>query len=378
MPKLSPVRSLLAGANVRPLRMSNEDVEDFRALEQLGINMGSPEDLATAAHYFGMDAAPDPVATVYPLTIPNQIAYLQAWMPGFVVAALAAQTIDKLVGVQTIGAWEDEEVIQSTMEYTGIAQLYGDYTNIPLASWNVGFERRTIVRFEEGLRVGKLEEARTGRAGVNSAARKRIGAQRALDFQRNRIGFWGFYNGANRTYGFLNDPGLPAYVTVAAGASASTLWSTKTFLEITADIRAAVGALIAAGQGMVQAGPMAQDATPMVLALPLGADNFMGVTSEFGNSVAEWLRKTYPRMRIVTAPELVGANGGANVFYLYVENIEDGESDDGGQTFVQMVPERFRMVGTEQGAKAYVEDFTNATAGVMCKRPFLVVRRSGI
>ena len=74
---------------------------------------------------------------------------------------------------------------------------------------------------------------------------------------------------------------------------------------------------------------------------------------------------------------LTGANGGANVFYLYAERVEDG-STDGGNVIAQMVPVRFMSLGTERTAKGQIEDFTNALAGVMCKRPWAVVRRSGL
>jgi hypothetical protein len=35
-------------------------------------------------------------------------------------------------------------------------------------------------------------------------------------------------------------------------------------------------------------------------------------------------------------------------------------------------------LGVEKKSKAYVEDYTNATAGAMCKRPYAVVRYSGV
>ncbi len=67
-----------------------------------------------------------------------------------------------------------------------------------------------------------------------AAESKRESAGLALEQQRNAVGFYGYNSGNNFTYGFLNDPNLPAYMTVAAtGTGSSTLWSTKTFLEIT-------------------------------------------------------------------------------------------------------------------------------------------------
>lgn len=370
--KVSEVHSSISGRDVRPVQMSAEDVADYAELSALGIDVGNPRHLR--AMMAALDAAPNPQPTVYAPTVPTPVQFLQAWLPGFVHTVTQVQTADEIMGVVTAGSWEDEEIVQGTMEPTGYPQLYGDYNNVPLASWNVGYERRSVLRFEEGLRVGVLEELRAGRARVNSAATKRGAAATALDIQRNRIGFYGFNGGENRTYGFLNDPALPAYVNVAGGP-----WAGKDFLGITADIRTAVGALIVQAGGHVRAGPNANNATPLTLVLPLGADNFLGVTSEFGNSVADWLSKTYPNMRVIGGvPELVGANGGANVFYLFAERITDGASDDGGQTWAQIVPTKFKTLGVEQQVKAYVEDYSNATAGALLKRPFLLVRYSGI
>jgi hypothetical protein len=39
---------------------------------------------------------------------------------------------------------------------------------------------------------------------------------------------------------------------------------------------------------------------------------------------------------------------------------------------------KFQVLGVEQKAKGYLEDYTNATAGIMCKRPYAVIRRSGL
>jgi hypothetical protein len=355
--------------------MTAEDVADYRELSRLGIDL---DERTVRAMMAGLDAAPDLQPTVYAGTAVTPVQFLQNWLPGFVSAITQARTIDDLVGITTAGDWEDEEVVQGTMEPTGLAQLYGDYTNVPLASWNLAFERRTIVRFEEGMQVGVLEEARASKVRVASAARKRASATLALDIQRNRVGFYGYNSGNDRTYGFLNDPSLPAYVNVPNGAAGTPQWSTKNFQEITADIRNAVGALIVQGGGVIKGGPNAQNPTAMTLALPLGTDNYLSVTTDFGMSVADWLKKTYPNMRVVVAPELAAANGGANVFYLYADEINDGDSDDGGQTFIQIVPTKFKTLGVEKRAKNYLEDYANATAGIMLKRPYAVVRRSGI
>lgn len=344
-------------------------------LGRIGLDIGNDAMLQEMIAYASQDAAPNLQPTVLTGSMASPVQFLQAWLPGHVRIVTQVQTIDEILGKQTVGDWEDEEIIQGVLEPTGLAQLYGDHTNIPLASWNVSYERRTIVRHEEGLRVGKLEEARAGKARINDAAEKRAAAATALDIQRNRVGFYGFNGGLNRTYGFLNDPNLPAYVSVSGGA-----WSGKDFIAITNDIRSWVGALAVQSGGLVRV--RGANATKLTLVLPLGADNYLSVVSAFGNSVQDWLDKTYPSLRVVTSPELTNANGGANAAYLFAETVPAGggqnTGDDGGQTFAQLVPTSFKTVGVEQGAKAYVEDYSNATAGVLTKRPFLVYRASGI
>jgi hypothetical protein len=240
-----------------------------------------------------------------------------------------------------------------------------------MASWNTTFETRHIVRFEEGMQVGRLEEARAAAMKANSPAEKRKAASSALEIIRNLVGFFGYNEGANRTYGLLNDPSLPAYANVAAGTG-GTEWMFKTFLEITADIREMISALRVQSQDRID-----PSKTPLVLALATSARDYLSVTSDFGNSVADWLQKTYPNVRVESVPEFDGANGGDNVMYLYAESVDD-ESTDDSRTFVQVVPAKFQTVGVEQKAKSYMEDYTNATAGTLLKRPFAVIRRSAI
>lgn len=297
--------------------------------------------------------------------------FLQNWLPGIVRQVTKIRNADALMGVQTVGSWEDEEVIQTAAELTGKAELYGDVTNIPLAGYSATYERRSIIRFEQGVMMGTLEEARAAKANISMSIEKRAAAAEALDIIRNRVAFYGYNQPDTRVFGFLNDPGLPAYANVAAGADGLT-WAVKTFLEITRDIREMVTALVTQSGGRIRP----QD-TDMTLAMPLGFEEYMGVTSDFGVSVADWLSKTYPRIRVETAPELAGANGGANVAYLYAERVADSGTD-GGEVIAQIVPARFQALGTEKRAKGVVEDYTNALAGVMVKRPYGCVRRSGL
>lgn len=345
------------------------DAAEYAQLLKLGIDIPPNvlrQMMLAASAMTGMDALDFPLTTP---SVTTPVQFLQNWLPGFVQIITGARRIDELVGMSTTGAWEDEEVVQGIMELLGGSVPYGDYTNIPLSSWNVNFDERTVVRFEEGMQVGLLEEARASRMRANSAASKREAASLALEIQRNSIGFYGYNGGANLTYGFLNDPALPAYVEVPAGASGGHIWASKTFLEICADLRTAFSALRAASQDTID--PMK---TRTILALPTSVIDYLSVTAVYGTeSVREWLAKTYPNCEPVSAPELELAYAGDNVFYLYAEMVSDGSSDD-GRVFIQPVPTKFRVNGVQQMAKGYTESYSNATAGVWCKRPYAVVR----
>lgn len=357
-------KSFIRGRDVRPFtNFAVDSIDDVLALEQIGICMD--EKVLGEA----MDAL---TPTLTPASLGVPIQFLQSWMTGFVKILTAPRLIDEITGISTMGNWEDETVVQGSLERTGRALIYDDYTNIPLSSYNLAYVTRNIIRFEEGMLVGRLAAARAARVNVDEAAIKRDAAAMALDIARNDVGFLGFNNGLNNTYGFLNDPNLPAYITVAVGASASTLWSTKTYLEITKDLRAAIQQLRTQTQGLVDPKRM-----QLTLVLPTDVVDYLSVTSDFGNSVQEWLNENYPEIRIISAPQLNNANGGANVFYLFADSIPEQSTDD-GRTFTQIVPTRFMLLGVEQRAKGYLEDYSNATAGIMTKRPFAVVRYTGI
>lgn len=374
--KPSQIHSAIEAANVRPFALDAAAItaDVVADLRRVGINV-TMRQAATMLQHMGLDGVgmDDTQPLITTASIPTPVQFLQSWLPGLVQVITAARKADRLMGIMTVGNWEDEEIVQGVLEPAGDAVLYGDFTNVPLSSWNLNFERRTVIRFEKGFEVGLLEDARAARVRVNSAAEKRNSAALALEIIRNRVGFFGFNAGANRTYGFLNDPGLPAYVTVAnTGTGPSTLWSTKTFLNITGDIRTAMAALQTQSQDTIDL-----ERAPLVLAVATAVYQYLSVTSDFGISVRDWLKQNYPNLRVESAPELNAANGGANVFYLYAEKVEDGGTD-GGQVWAHLVPAKFQALGTEKRAKGYVEDFSNALAGVMVKRPYAIVRRSGV
>jgi hypothetical protein len=358
----------LDGRQVKPFR--NYDVQKYglKPLAKLGIEIKNSF-LTEMYKGIGMDSLQ---ATVTTPSSPVLIQFLQNFMPGFIEVITAVRRIDELTGITIAGAWEDEEIVQGIKEKTNLAVPYLDYTNVPLASWNVNYEKRTNLNFEQGILIGVREEAQAARIRINTAAEKRESAALGLEIVRNLIGFYGYNSGLNLTYGFLNDPGLPAYNTAPNGASGSSTWASKTYLEIVADLKFMAQTLRIQSQDNID--PLNDETT---LGVATAAVDGLSQVSQFGNSVREFIKETYPKMRIVSAPEMSAANAGSNVSYLYADKVRD-QSSDGGQTFIQVVPTKFRVLGVEKLAKGYKEDYSNSTAGVWCKRPWAVTRLSGI
>ena len=379
MTRISQTHSRLPASKVRPFDMQSVTDAAVSQLARIGIVFDSAivrdqiEHLNRAGAFRVGDAAFTAPQTTP--SIPTPLQFLQQWLPGFVKIMTAARKIDELVGIDTVGQWEDAEIVQGIVEPAGTAVEYGDFTSIPLASWNVNFERRSIVRGEMGMAVGMLEEGRASAMRLNSAETKRQQAAVSLEIMRNAIGFYGWYNGNNRTFGFLNDPNLPAAMT----SNTTSGWATATFQQVTTDIRLMVRQIRVNSQDQID-----PEKVDMTLALPTNSIDWLSNTTDFGISVRDWITQTYPKMKIKSAPELNGALGSdptfLNVAYLYADHIDssiDGSSDD-GSVFSQLVQTKFMTLGVEKRAKSYVEDYANATAGVLLKRPFAVVRMTGI
>lgn len=351
------VKFSIPAGKVKSYAMDENTTADF--LSCLGIN-ASDNALKSA-----MDAAQ---AGVTEGSVSTSIQFLQHWLADSVEVITQARVIDDLVGRDIAGSWEDEEIVLTVKERLTASRLYGDDNSTHHSSWNTNFERRSIVRFEDGLQVGALEEARASKMRINSAAEKRAAVAEGFGINLNDVGFNGYNSGANRTYGILNDPNLSAYVTVAQGAGGATEWTGKTYNEIFNDIKAAMSAL------RVQSG---SNFNPYKDACRLGiaADkiDYLATQNELGSqSVAEAIKKTFPNCEIVAVPQFAGANGGSDVFYLMAETL-------GGKRVVrQCVQDTLRLLGVEKTAKGFEEAYSCATAGVIVAQPVGIVRYSGI
>ena len=319
-----------------------------------------------------MDAGLAPA--VLPQNVPSLVQFNQTWMPGHINVLKAPRLIDTITGVKTAGDWADEQVVYTIMEHSGETQPYSDTTNVQVGDYTVSFDGRTIVRRDNGIQVGILEQERSAKIRISDSAEKRNAAMMALEISRNLIGFNGYNDGAGATYGFLNDPGLGAYLPLKQEGG-DTEWDLISYKGIVDQFVQLYAQLQAQSNGIIDP---ATDATTIVIG-PSRAQylNNTSVNGALGFSVLDYLKKTYPRSRVVVAPQMDAANGGENVIYIFADNVADSGTD-GGNTWEQVVPSRYRALGVQQLTKGYKEAYSNATAGCILKRPFANVRGTGI
>ena len=281
--------------------------------------------------------------------------------------------IDKIAGRSIVADWETEEVIQPIVEGAGTPQLYGDDNDTPLASFNADFENRTVQRFELGLRVGKLEDARGAKMGVlgfkSPYDTKRSWLARSFQLLLDEVGHRGFANGAGMTFGIFNDRNLLPAVSATATSGGDTQWAKKDFQQICADIRDMFSELTT--QTDTHFDGMAGDACQLVLSP--AAKNALARENDHGKSVMQYIKDNYPGCEVVAAPRFRnGAGANSDYAYLIAKNL------NGNKVVDQFVPSLMRLLGVFKSEKHVKEAYTCATAGVMVKQPLGIVRRFGV
>lgn len=346
------------------------------SLDKLGISV-SPEFLRSFnknAISVALDAG-----ITQPVTTPSNgtpVQFLQEFLPGVVNVLTTVRKADMVAPVVTAGEWHLEEVVLKVMEHTATPQLYSDHGGVPLVSFNETYERRQVVRFEMGIQNNPLADARSAATGTSPGQEKRVALAEGFEILRNDIAFNGFNVGTGKTYGILNDPNLPAYVTVANGGGGNTTWASKTTVEIINDLATALRAL------EVQAGGHIDPTMNRVdLEIPLAFNSFLTQTDGSianGKTAMEWLKENYPMVQVVTVPQFTAANAGENVFYLKAVSV-DNSGTDGGESIIQVVPAKMRAMGSVQNEKGgTTEGYTSAYAGVFTKRAYAVIRYTDI
>lgn len=331
--------------------------------------LGITADLAHDGVAMAFDAAP--VGLTAP-TIGNVVQFLQYWMPEAIEVITAKRNADALLGRDIMGAWEDEEVVVTTIERTGQVRPYSDVSDVPLASWNPALEKRQNVRFELGMQSGKLSDLRAAKMRINSDSERRAALAAAFAINQNDIAFNGYnaYDATNNasgglTYGILNDPNLLPYVT----ESNADTFADLDFDGIVARINLWMTELIETSK---------QNANPFVDKLRMGiapaAYSAMATTmNSLGTkSVLTWFTETYKNAEVFPVIEFTAANGADDVAYIILDSL------NGKPVVRQAVTAEMRLLGIEPKLKGTLEGYTSSTAGTIVTQGLGIVRATGV
>ena len=367
MKNISTVRSSLTASEVKSLDIGDERLDgNPEFLGKAGISLDSQDVIKSGCELMVQamgDAAPALFTTASAVT---PVQFLRYFSPQVVRIVTAARNGDKLLGRDTMGTFADAEVVIPRVELSGVAKPFTDTANGPLSNFNMNYLERKIVRFEANLVVGPLESEQTSRARIDALGLKRNAASEALAIMRNNIAFNGF---STTNYGILNDPELPAYVTVANGASGDSTWDTKTATEIYNDI---VSLLVRLHK---QSGANIDPTTDKItIGIATNKIGYLNKASDYKwASVEAGIKLQYKNVEFVSVPQFDGADSGEDVLYIIAENLA------GYKPVMQSVQDLFRSFGVRPTYKGGVKEaFACATAGTIVANGIAVVRASGI
>ena len=317
-------------------------------------------------------------AIVQPVTKPSNgvpVQFLQEFLPGVIYVLTTVRRADRIAPVVVAGEWYSAELVIKIMEHTANPLLAAEHGSLNLVNYNETFETYQVVRFEIGIQQTPYADARSAQTGSNPDAERRVAMAQGFEILRNEVAFYGVNEGTGKTYGILNSPSLPDYVTVAGGTGGTT-WNSKTVVEIIADIKTASAAIAVSSGGNVD--PLTD---VMKLTVPTGQiDNLTKSDSSFSNgkTVKDWINDNFINMTIEQVPQFIGADAGESVFYMQALTVADSGTD-GGQCMIQAVPSKLRATGVEQTAKGTtIEGYSMSLAGTIVKRPYAIYRASGI
>jgi hypothetical protein len=206
----------------------------------------------------------------------------------------------EIVGERKAGTWTDQTWFFPYVESTGEVSSYDDFVNNGRAGANINFPQLQSYLFQTVLQYGDLQVDRAGLAKINWVSELGLAAADLLNRYQNLT--YAFGVSGLQNYGILNNPNLSAALTPATKAWGGTGWFNNgspaaTANEVYNDIVALVTQLVSQTNGTLDI------KSPMTLAMSPQSEIATTFTNSFGVSVADLMKKGYPRLTVKTAPQ---------------------------------------------------------------------------
>ncbi len=226
------------------------------------------------------------------------------------------------------GDWLTETEIFPVVEETGEVSSYDDFSNNGRAGINFNYPQFQSYLYQTFVAYGERETERAGLMRINYVGELTSVASGLLNRFGNLI--YGFGLTGLQNYGIINNPYLSAYLSPAVKAWGGTTWFNNgspaaTANEVYNDFLAVVEQIIAQTNGAVD-----MDA-PMTAIMSPQSMLAMTFTNSFGVSVADLLKKGFPSLKIMSAPQYgqrttsnsQGYSTVGNLFQIIVDRIDN-------------------------------------------------------
>lgn len=298
------------------------------------------------------DAQPELVTTMN-AGIP---AFLSNWLdPKFVEVLVSPMKAAEIAGETKKGEWTTTVATFPVIESTGEVAAYGDFNNNGSAEANANFPQRQSYHYQIITQWGQKELANGELAKIDWASRVNIASLLVLSKFQNQSYFFGISGLAN--YGMLNDPNLSAPILPTSS------WNTAAADVIYADVVRLFKLLQTQANGTID-----QD-SKMTLALsPVNSVN-LNKTNSFNVNVTDQIKKNFPNIRFMTAPEYLTVSG--ELVQLVVDEVE------GQETWTNAFTEKLRAHNMVVDLSSYKQKKSQGTWGCVVFRPVYIAQMLG-
>lgn len=250
--------------------------------------------------------------------------------PKIIKAIITPTKAEEIYGAAKKGDWVTDTAQFSTVELSGYASSYDDYSQDGAADVNANWPQRQSFHFQTWTRWGEREVERMGEAKIDWVNQKNAASISVLNKNANTIALFGIQG--LELYGALNDPQLPAAIQptaktlVGGGAAPNNTWTAiNDPLQVYADIVKAFNQLT------IQMGGNLTLESPLKLVIPTERQGCLLYSNQYmGYTLSDMLKKNMPNLEIVTLPEAgASLNGGVSsntLMQLFVKDVEGQES----------------------------------------------------
>lgn len=309
---------------------------------------------------FACDAQPG-LVTVSNAGIP---AFLSTYIdPKLIEVLVSPMKAAEVVGSEVKkGDWTTETAMFPVVESTGETSSYGDYSENGMAGANTNFPQRQSYHYQVMTQWGERELEKAGLARVDWANRLNIASVLTLNKFQNKTYFFGVSGLQN--YGLLNDPNLSAPITPTTKVAGGTSWAVATANEVNKDVQKLYKQLQLQANGLIQLD------TPMTLAMSPNSEVYLTNTTDFNVNVQDILKKNFPNLKVVTAPEYATTSG--EFMQLIVDTYEGQRTADVAFT------EKLRAHPIVIGSSNWKQKKSQGTFGAIIYRPAFIASMLGI